>query len=120
MTISAPDSLLKQLQVARRELLDLSTRNRLLHTARDQERGLSLEIKDESADQVFHLLVTDHQPMRFEQGELDAPDGNFSSEKPKTTKRVTKKKASLASEKKGHAEGDRQNDNVLHTVLAPE
>ncbi len=70
--MSTSDPLLKQLEVARRDLLELSTQNRLLDTKRDQDAGLSLEIEDELADQVFRLLVTDAKPMRFEQGELAA------------------------------------------------
>ena len=120
------EQLLKQLEVARRDLLELSTQNRLLDTKRDQDSGLSLEIEDELADQVFRLLVTDAQPMRFEQGELaavEAPveeaaseaeplpegataDGEDAPKKrtakrpvaPKTTaKRVTKKSLSVAN-----------------------
>ncbi len=68
--MSTDDELLKQLELARRDLLELSTQNRLLDTKRDQDSGLSLEIEDEQADQVFRLLVTDAKPMRFEQGEL--------------------------------------------------
>ena len=67
--MSSSDELLKQLELARRDLLELSTQNRLLDTKRDQDSGLSLEIEDELADQVFRLLVTDAKPMRFEQGE---------------------------------------------------
>ena len=70
--MSTSEQLLKQLEVARRDLLELSTQNRLLDTKRDQDSGLSLEIEDELADQVFRLLVTDANSMRFEQGELAA------------------------------------------------
>ena len=145
--MSTSDQLLKQLEVARRDLLELSTQNRLLDTKRDQESGLSLEIEDELADQVFRLLVTDAKPMRFEQGELaavesveedpaeaeplteepvaeaeDAPQKR-TTKKPaaaKTTaKRVTKKAKTLVSAKP-KTEAERQSDAVLHTVLDPE
>jgi hypothetical protein len=129
----------KQLESARRELLELSTTNRLLDTPRDQEKGLSLEIKDELADQVFGLLVTEGKPMRFEQGEevqaTSATDEPPAEEEPpeeaeenskpkrKTTsrKRVTKKKAAnKAASAKTQTADQRHSDNVLHTELAPE
>ena len=78
--MSTGDELLKQLELARRDLLELSTQNRLLDTKRDQDSGLSLEIEDELTDQVFRLLVTDAKPMRFEQGELAPVEA--SSEEP--------------------------------------
>ena len=56
------------IDAARRDLLELSTRNRLLATPRDQDRGLSLEIKDELSDEIFRMMVTEAKPMRFEQG----------------------------------------------------
>lgn len=66
--MAGSDPLLKQLELARRDLLELSTQNRLLHTERDQARGLSLEVKDELSEEVYRILVTENRPMRFEQG----------------------------------------------------
>jgi hypothetical protein len=144
------DDLLKQLEVARRDLLELSTQNRLLDIKRDQESGLSLEIEDEMADQVFKLLVSDTKPMRFEQGEVVAAaseEGEPEAAQPLTpepeptaedeeipkkkttrkttskttaTKRVTKKALSKAVVTKPLTDEERQSDNVLHTVLDPE
>ncbi|MFO0810486.1 MAG: DUF4011 domain-containing protein [Gemmataceae bacterium] len=134
------DSLLTQLDAARRDLLELSTRNRLLATPRDQDRGLSLEIKDELSDEIFRMMVTEAKPMRFEQGVVvekpaDEPAAEekpaeepAAEEKPKkrktTTKRVTKKKAAIEPVASIPAaatdNADPHLDSILHTVLAPE
>lgn len=47
-----------QLEKARRELLDLGARNRLIHTPRSKTRTTRLDIVDELSEQVFRLLVT--------------------------------------------------------------
>lgn len=101
------DALNQQLELARRDLLELSTQNRLINTRRDQERGSAIEIKDELSGHVFELMVRQQEPMRFEQGE-DAPSG--SSKKRKTTK----------SKKKADEPLDPKTDAILHTEMTPE
>ncbi|MCH7888849.1 MAG: DUF3320 domain-containing protein [Proteobacteria bacterium] len=61
--MSTIDALRNQLEKARRELLDLSTRNRLLNTPRHRKRSRYLEIVDELSDEVLRILV--HQPKRM-------------------------------------------------------
>ncbi len=138
------EELLKQLEVARRDLLELSTQNRLLDTKRDQESGLSLEIRDELADQVFKLLVSDGKPMRFEQGKLVAIPDEAASEEPAplTPRSRIDSIGGRSPEEEDHSkdnhqtryqkglsktvvtkpltDAERQSDNVLHTVLDPE
>lgn len=60
---------IQQLENARRDLLDLSARNRLINTRRSSTRSTRLEIVDELADQVFQMLVTKGKSMSF----LDNP-----------------------------------------------
>lgn len=50
---------------ARKELLDLSTRNRLLSTQRTSSRSGRLEIVDERSDEVFRHLVGEKKVMSF-------------------------------------------------------
>lgn len=58
-------SIREKLNAARRELLDLTTRNRLLHTPRHRERSRSIEIVDECAEEVFRILVSENRAMSF-------------------------------------------------------
>ena len=50
---------------ARKELLDLTARNRLLNTSRSTANSSRLEIVDELSEQVFRRLVVDGKPMSF-------------------------------------------------------
>lgn len=54
-----------QLEEARRELLDLTTRNRLLHTPLDSRRSSRIDITDERSEALFQLLVHDSKELRF-------------------------------------------------------
>jgi very-short-patch-repair endonuclease len=65
---------MNRLASARRELLDLSTRNRLLSTPRHQARAKIIEVIDEKADLVFDHLVTQEKVMTFLPRPTDAPD----------------------------------------------
>ncbi|TWT86630.1 ATP-dependent RecD-like DNA helicase [Pseudobythopirellula maris] len=53
------------LEESRRELLDLSARNRLLNTPRSPTRSTRVEVVDELADQVFDLLAIQGKTMTF-------------------------------------------------------
>ena len=62
----ASDTTLNQiLEAARKELLELSTRSRLLHTPRKSTRSGVLEIVDEHSDHVFRLLVNEGRSFTF-------------------------------------------------------
>lgn len=60
------NTLLDTLDVARRELLDVSTRNRLVNTSRTTSRSTRLEIVGESSLDVYEQLVTNGRSMTFE------------------------------------------------------
>lgn len=84
-TMSNSDQLLRQFELARRDLLELTTINRLLSTPRDKEQGAAIEIHDESATDVFRMLVHEGSSMRFEEGEIvevEPSDSTESSAKP--------------------------------------
>jgi very-short-patch-repair endonuclease len=66
-----PDQLLKHFELARRDLLELTTSNRMLSTPREQNHGASIEIIDESSIAVFQMLVRDGRTVRFEDGVAD-------------------------------------------------
>ena len=63
------------------DLLELSTRSRLLHTPRKNVRSGILEIVDEHSDHVFRLLVGNGRPFTFlaAQETDEAADPSFSS-----------------------------------------
>jgi len=63
---AAESPLVRRLDAAREDLLELSTRNRLLNTPRRRKRSRALEIVDEQADAVFHLLVEKGNALTFE------------------------------------------------------
>jgi len=55
----------RKLNEARRELLETSTRSRLLHTPLGSSRAKIIEIRDELVEQVFRILVRDGKAMSF-------------------------------------------------------
>ena len=68
------EAIMNRLANARRDLLDLSTRNRLLSTPRHEARAKIIEVIDEKADQIFDHLVTQEKVMTFLPRPTDAPD----------------------------------------------
>ena len=64
------EQLRKHFELARRDLLELTTTNRLLSTPREKELGAAIEIHDESAMEVFRMLVHEGCIMRFEEGAI--------------------------------------------------
>jgi hypothetical protein len=68
---------IKRIENTRRELLDLSSRNRLISTPGETSRGRKLEIDDERSEEVFRLLVRDRKSMSFlpGSGETDQESG---------------------------------------------
>lgn len=59
------DVIQQKLEAARRELLDLTGRNRLLNTQRSSSRSSRLEIVDEKSQEVFRHLVLEGKAMGF-------------------------------------------------------
>ncbi len=54
----------------RRELLDLSTRNRLLSIPIKSKSARIIEVHDELSEQVFNILVTEKKTLSFLPGRL--------------------------------------------------
>ena len=76
MSIAAgtePD-LIRRIENARRELLDLSARNRLISTPRGASQGRKIEVVDELSEEVFRLLVRERKAMSFLPG-AEEPEG---------------------------------------------
>ena len=71
---SKQNVIVRKLETARRELLDLTTRNRLLSTPRHSPRAKTVEIVDEKASEIFRLLVTEAKKLSFLPKPSDAPD----------------------------------------------
>ena len=93
------EQLLKHFELARRDLLELTTANRLLSTQREQTSGASIEIMDESATEIFRMLVQEGSAMRFEEGELveepvpsTTADGEADGESAETDSEIVKRK----------------------------
>ncbi len=65
----------------RRDLLDLTARNRLLNTPRTNSRSGRLDIVDELSEEVFRLLVVEKKAMTFlhrDEGSDDDDDATAS------------------------------------------
>lgn len=60
----------RKLEEARKELLETSTRSRLLHTPLGSSRAKIVDVKDELAEEIFRILVREGKSMSF----LAAPD----------------------------------------------
>lgn len=58
-------ALRRSLEDARRDLLDLTPRNRLLNTVRRRTRSSSIEVLDELSGQIFRILVQEGREMSF-------------------------------------------------------
>jgi very-short-patch-repair endonuclease len=59
------DPLVRKLEQARKELLETSTRSRLLHTPLGSGRAKIIELRENSPDQVFDHLVREGKAMGF-------------------------------------------------------
>lgn len=68
-------NLITRIENARRGLLDLSARNRLISTPRGSSQGRKVEIADERSEEVFRLLVRERKSMSFLPGVEGAEGG---------------------------------------------
>ena len=71
---TARTSIIAKINHARRELLDLTTRNRLLSAPRHTKRAKTIEVVDELCDEVYRILVTDGHTMTFLPRSSEAED----------------------------------------------
>jgi very-short-patch-repair endonuclease len=74
--------IVSQLSSSRQELLDLTSRNRLLNTSRKQSRSTRIEIVDESSQHIFDMLVDQEKKVDFLHKEdtdppVDEDDGTY-------------------------------------------
>jgi hypothetical protein len=104
---------IKGIQSTRRDLLDLSARNRLINTPRGPSPGRRIEIVDERSEEVFRLLVRERKAMSFLAGVVE-PENDT----------VEPKESETASAHLAQPEEDtidpRHNDLRLQTRLTSE
>ncbi len=74
--------ILGRIERARRELLDLSARNRLVSTPRGPSRGRKIDVVDERTEEVFRLLVAERKSMSFLPGAGEDQPGEHGAENP--------------------------------------
>ena len=60
-----PHDIPRRLDAARQDLLELSTRNRLLSTPRHAKRARALEVVDEKSDELYRLLIEGGASLTF-------------------------------------------------------
>ena len=63
--LPAPTDIARRLDAARQDLLELSTRNRLLSTPRHAKRARALEVVDEKSDELYRLLIEGGASLTF-------------------------------------------------------
>ena len=113
----------QQLEIARRDLLDLSARNRLINTRRSGSRSSRLEIVDELSDQVFGMLVQDGKPFSFLSNSKESTDVAGEVKAASQFEEVDYDSISFAQPDEELEEGevpDRHKDNKLQTTLDSE
>lgn len=116
-----PPSIQALLEQSRKELLDLSTRNRLLSIPVGSKSARVVQIDDEISDQIFRLLVVEKKTLRFLPGSA-AKNGELDFDS--TQKNGAEEQVSLAQpeEEKDRATGlaKRHIDSSLQTKLSSE
>jgi very-short-patch-repair endonuclease len=109
---------IKRIQDTRRELLDLSARNRLINTPRGTSRGQRIEIVDERALEVFRLLVRERKAMAFLPGALADENENAAVEEPVSS--LLGQPEDQPGDAGGGTAAARHTDRKLQTRLASE
>lgn len=110
----SPDTvLLNTLERSRKDLLDLSTRNRLIHTTRSRSRSSRLEIVGETSADVFQQLVLDRKAMTFDP--IPAPPNRSGEEASGDSPRLFQPEEEESTEVVGV-----QGDTALQTSLTSE
>jgi hypothetical protein len=123
-TNNVTDSLQRQFETARRELLELKISNRLLNTPRDTTSGAGIEIKEESSQAVFRMLVFEGKSLRFEEGQLiEEPISAEESGSESGREEGAAEKAAPRTRKRRVVSRKQQvlvDDDILHTILDPD
>ena len=105
----------KLLEESRRELLDLSTRNRLLSTPVESKSARVVHVCDERSDEVFRLLVSEKKTLSF-------VPGRESARKLGQTEVDGENEGEFFAPEEENDDGSaaRHVDSKLQTTLAPE
>lgn len=109
------DQLHSKLEAARKDLLELSTRNRLLNTPRGGSRLRNIEIVDELSEAVFRVLVREQKALSFLPGRRSAPDEGHEADGA-----VRPQAHPEDNEADDHGVAKRHSDCCLQTTLTPE
>src|SRR5690349_11528799 len=109
--------LVSRLDAARKDLLDLTARNRLLHTAIGKSKGKNVAVVEELSEQVFQILVRDKKSMSFLPGR-ESSDTDTESDADEESAAFTLSQPEEPSDGNGLAE--RYSDSRLQTALSSE
>ncbi|MEO7034260.1 MAG: DUF4011 domain-containing protein [Polyangiaceae bacterium] len=118
------DGIVEKLTRARRELLDLSARNRLLHVARDSSRSGRLDIVKERSEDIYRIMVRETRSMTFLGSDKDPakddddPDAGYTDDKLQTAlPAVTLEKRLLKTYYDARTFEEEQGANILFLAL---
>lgn len=118
-TLSDPvvKQLLAQLETARRKLVEMGTRNRLIHVNRKTNRSNSINIVSERSDDVFRILKNDRKKMKFWATGTDRRPGDSEAESGEAGQLVLLQQGPERDEVTDEA---RSKDDRLKTKLGPD
>ena len=107
MEVNSKNDIAPKLRSAREKLLNIGTRNRLIHVNRENQRSNQLNVINEQADDIFSILRTNNKRMSFEAMGKDKEDEDEEIE------------LALDDEDR-QPDPDRFTDNLIETPLGPE
>lgn len=108
MTKISNERIVSLLEDARRRLVEIGTRNRLIHVKRDSKRSNTLNIINERADSVFDILRANGNKMKFVATVRDNKDD------------ADRDELSLAFDENEEFHESRYTDQFLETRLTPD
>jgi hypothetical protein len=117
--MASSDRLLKQLELARRDLLELTTSNRLLSTPREKTPGAAIRIVDESSADIFRILIHEGTSLRFEEGSPIDKSSARQSHGDQDSEFDSDSEFATETETSGRTQNSAA-DDVLHTTLTSE
>ena len=107
MEVNRKNDIARNLKSARQKLLNIGTRNRLIHVNRANQRSNQLNVINEQSDDIFSILRTNNKRMSFKAMGKDKEDEDDEIE------------LALDEEDLQH-DPDRLTDNLIETPLGPE
>jgi len=102
----------KLLEESRHELLDLTTRNRLLSMPVQSKSVRTIEVKDEKSEAIFHILVTEKKVMTFAPGIERSRVGEVAANAVTEANSVTGANADHVAPAKAHEPLDEDEDEA--------